>query len=232
MFLSDEQESAVITEEPRVLVAASAGSGKTTVIAERIKFLLNKGIEPKKIFAITYTNMAAQEMQERVENPFVFIGTIHSLANKILLINGIDTSKIIEEKSFDELLKITADRNIDLPEIEHLLVDEFQDISDEEDLFIMDTLQAKNIFVVGDSCQAIYGFKGGNYRNFIRMVNSRHVMVYNLTNNYRNSKRILSYANQYLDNISDIYRVNSNTTRKEKGDIQTFDYNLQKIYLF
>ena len=91
-------------------------------------------------------------MLERIDYP-IFIGTIHSLANKILQTNGVDTSQTIQDESFDELLEMTKRRHIEMPKITHLLVDELQDIADVEFDFIINTLRAQNLYFVGDSCQ-------------------------------------------------------------------------------
>lgn len=153
MELDKEQKAAVETKKKKVIVASSAGSGKTRVITERLKFLLDNGEDPSKVFAITYTNAAAQEMRNRVGNSEVFIGTIHSLANRILLLNGIDTSDCLEEKEFDRLFELVKNKKISLPIVNHLLIDEFQDICKNEYEFTMEILKPKNFFVVGDSCQ-------------------------------------------------------------------------------
>ena len=58
--LNQQQKEIVYTKEPFVLVAAAAGSGKTACLIERIKFLLSQGYEGKNIYAITYTNAAAE----------------------------------------------------------------------------------------------------------------------------------------------------------------------------
>lgn len=153
MELDKEQKAAVETKKRNVLVAAGAGSGKTRVITERLKFLLDNGADPSKVFAITYTNAAAQEMRNRVGNSEVFIGTIHSLANRILLLNGIDTSEYLDDEEFDKLFEMTKKESVKLPEVEHLLIDEFQDICENEYEFTMETLKPRNFFVVGDSRQ-------------------------------------------------------------------------------
>ena len=84
MNLNDKQKLAVESEENYIRVVAGAGSGKTSVLTQRIKRLLEKGANPKSILAITFTNKAANEMKQRVGNDDVLISTIHSLCVKIL----------------------------------------------------------------------------------------------------------------------------------------------------
>jgi len=87
-MLDEKQKEVVESKEPNILVVAGAGSGKTLCLTERIKYLLNTDVAPSGIVAITFTNMAAEEMKERLANVNgigdCFIGTIHSFANKIL----------------------------------------------------------------------------------------------------------------------------------------------------
>ena len=86
--LNKEQKEAVMHIDGPLLVMAGAGSGKTKVLTTRIVNLINEGVDPYNILAITFTNKAAKEMRERVYNMVgevdSFIGTFHSLGVRII----------------------------------------------------------------------------------------------------------------------------------------------------
>ena len=88
--LNKAQQEAVIAENSRLLVLAGAGSGKTRVLVHRIAHLLQLGARPYEILAVTFTNKAAHEMRQRVEDLTgintrpLWIGTFHGLAFRFL----------------------------------------------------------------------------------------------------------------------------------------------------
>lgn len=92
--LNNRQLEAVEYFDSSLLVLAGAGSGKTKVLTTKIAYaILEKNISENNILAITFTNKAAKEMKERIENIFkkdissIWVGTFHSICSKILRYN-------------------------------------------------------------------------------------------------------------------------------------------------
>ena len=89
--LNERQREAVLEDKGAILVLAGAGSGKTKVLTSRIVELIQKGASPNDILAVTFTNKAAREMQERLSSYLgenivkrMWVGTFHSICGRIL----------------------------------------------------------------------------------------------------------------------------------------------------
>ncbi|MBQ7789773.1 MAG: UvrD-helicase domain-containing protein [Bacilli bacterium] len=135
MTLNDKQREAVLHMEGPCLVLAGAGSGKTRVLTERIVNLINEGVSPYNILAITFTNKAAKEMRSRVEEKLddignsIFIGTFHSFGLRILRENYLEIGynsniTILDTDDTKSLIKrILKEENLDPKEfdIKHII---------------------------------------------------------------------------------------------------------------
>lgn len=89
--LNPQQQAGVQTTEGPILIVAGAGSGKTKVLVTKVAYLISvKNISPGRILAVTFTNKAAKEMKDRLENLMEFdprgmwIGTFHAICGRIL----------------------------------------------------------------------------------------------------------------------------------------------------
>jgi len=312
MLKLDKQQEAIVTSNAKnMLVVAGAGSGKTRVLTERVKHLLDNGIMPHNIVAITFTNLAAEELKDRLKAVpavgDVFIGTIHSFANRIYKNSGVPYSLLTEESeqliyeeilnkdkykaltfkrwlqfldlkkkadagridesapyeflnpsernvlykcvpdvqaimkrdniiTFDELIEhATAYYESLNASIEHLLVDELQDIGTNEYKFIR-ALNAENYFFVGDDWQAIYGFKGGNVDIFKSLAKNKDFVTYYLNNNYRNCQAIVDLGLRVINQVKDkidktvavINDAEGHVTTQSKSQMERIVTMLQK----
>lgn len=93
--LNPSQREAVLCIDAPSLVIAGAGSGKTRVLTYKIAYLLEQGMEPWNILALTFTNKAAREMRERIATlvspekaASLWMGTFHSIFARILRVEG------------------------------------------------------------------------------------------------------------------------------------------------
>ncbi|MFA5691975.1 MAG: ATP-dependent helicase [Acholeplasmataceae bacterium] len=110
--LNKDQQKIVKSPDKNIFLLAGAGSGKTRVIVERIKYLINHNIKPASILCITFTNKSSKEMKKRISNQEVSVFTFHSYCYSIL--KEIKEFKIFEfnnEFTENEILQITNYKN-------------------------------------------------------------------------------------------------------------------------
>ena len=297
--LNKEQKEAVLNIDGPMLVLAGAGSGKTKVLTTKIAYLIEQGIDPTSILAITFTNKAANEMKSRVEGMLgidsnrIQISTFHSFGLSIIkrhydklgyksnftIVDSDDVlstiKRILKDMNLDpkfyppktirnkissaknELMtpdelskfsnseldevtvnvyreyqnKLMVNNSLDFDDLlmlpiilfkenpsvlayyqeryKYILIDEYQDTNEVQyKLSKMLSAKYKNICVVGDPDQSIYGFRGSNYRNILNFEKDyKNTKTILLEQNYRSTKNILGAANSIIKN---------NKNRKEK----------------
>lgn len=286
-FLNENQQKAVVHKEGPMLVLAGAGSGKTSVLTNRIAYLIEEGVSPANILAITFTNKAAREMKERVtkligaDARYIQISTFHSFGLKILkenyeflgydknfvILDSDDTLTVVKKlmkdlnmnpkyynarelrskissaknelitpekfkkQEYDEKIvtlykkycqKLKAGNSVDFDDLlilpiklfeispsilnsyqeryKYILIDEYQDTNEAQYVFSkMISKKYRNIFVVGDNDQAIYAFRGANYKNILNFEKDYpDCKTILLEENYRSTKTILNAANSVI----------------------------------
>ena len=217
MEFTNVQRQIITTDKPKVLVLSSAASGKSAVIVERIRWLLEQGVDTSKIVAITFTNNAASVMYERLGYPNgLFIGTVHSYCNYLLRGGAVDTSHILNEERFDDLFDEIKKNPDCIKEVEHLLLDEAQD-STEAQFEFFELINPKNYMYVGDIKQSIYGFAGAYPQYLIDTWFKDDVTVYQMRQNFRNMPDILHFAKKFLFRLGPNYEDDSISMRDSDG---------------
>ncbi len=108
--LNDEQTQAVLHTEGPLLIVAGAGTGKTTVITRRIAWLIEQGLaKPEELLALTFTEKAASEMEERVDILLLYgyadlqISTFHAFCERLLRTHGAEIGLSRDFKLLPEL---------------------------------------------------------------------------------------------------------------------------------
>jgi len=125
--LNPAQREAVVNYESPSLIIAGAGSGKTRVLTSRIAYMIEQGVDPARIMALTFTNKAAEQMRSRIAEMLpdgrsrrIRMGTFHSVFSRILRENadriGYPDSYTIYEPSDCKNLIKTIVREMDLPD--------------------------------------------------------------------------------------------------------------------
>ena len=230
MELSKIQKEIVEAKEPYILVNSCAGSGKTRCLVHRLQYLLNIGVAPSKIVTITFTNAAAEEILDRIARPQgLFVGTIHSYANQLLLMGGVDTSDILDKEQFDKLFSRIKKHPDCIKEVEYLLLDEGQDSTAQQFEFALETVNPKNWMIFSDHRQSIYRFSGATPEYILNLMESPEVTTYELTENYRNAPEILQYAKNGIRTLGKDYEDYSVPMSKFHGRVIDVPYSGEGI---
>lgn len=199
-MLSEPQKKIVNATDKNILCLASAGTGKTTTLTQRIEHLVETGVDPTKIVAFTFTNEAANEMRRRLSEKCkdVFVGTIHAYAAIICGRAGIDVAALVLKEKFDDIIikAYEADMTYYLP-VEHLLLDEVQDTSEKQYNFVK-KIPAINRFYAGDFRQQIYSFRLKDPDFIFNELENTTFKTYHLIDNYRSPQNIIDFGERFI----------------------------------
>lgn len=117
MTLSPEQYAAVHATEKHVVVASVAGSGKSRVIVERIKWLISQGVPAQKVAMVTFTVAGAMEIQKRLDGvKLSYCGTLHGMLLKALrhsphLVGYSAQPSVLSEEAAEKLMEEAAEES-------------------------------------------------------------------------------------------------------------------------
>lgn len=205
-------------------IIACAGSGKTTTILCRIKYLIDKGVKPWQIMLTTFNVDAAENMRMRICELFgfkvnVYIGTIDALAYRFYNAYFKRPDFIGVTEYCTEFLKFLisdSEKATKLKNrIEYVFFDEFQDCNDVQFEIIKEFAKTARVTVIGDDAQNIYQWRGSNmdfilnFENYISCIDNPKInnitkcKVLTLKNNFRSTPEIINLANASIKNNSD-----------------------------
>lgn len=236
--LENNEDQKCIYEQPtnkNVNVLAGPGAGKTHVLTLRCARLIYKEhVDPSHLLVLAYNRAVVVELRNRLNNLFTKLGmsriahqlnvyTFHALAKKCLgkKLDGIST-EMWEYEFFNYLSKHVKDFKARFPNIEYVLVDEFQDITTvrlDSLLRIHHIFRNAKFFTIGDINQSIYGFDRVPKNNFGRKVmlqpeqyaevldprpyykkldSEIHPEQLSMFTNYRSYQKILDKASEFI----------------------------------
>lgn len=216
--LNKEQMGVVYDQiHTNMLVLASAGSGKTTTIICRIKYLIDQGIDPRSIILTTFTRDATNDMKKKLDTMFGFkipieVGTIDSISKRNIIKYGkasLDNTVNVSEYGirFLRFLQSDPNRMEYLSQKKYMFVDEFQDINDVQSDIITEFYKVGvKIIAVGDDSQNIYSFRGSNIEHILTFSKKyNNVSIHTLIRNYRSTPEIIKFANESIE--KNIYQI-------------------------
>lgn len=229
MELSQLQTNILNAPYNKIVVNSAAASGKTALLIEKVRQILRSNVNPREVAVITFTNMAAGELKYRLGSDYkdgMFIGTIHSLANQMLVRGGIATAKILEDEKFDKLFPLIKKNPQCIWPIEWLLLDESQDSDPKQFEFIFEMIKPRCFFVVGDLRQCIYRWHGSDPRLLRDLSRLPDVHTFSMNENHRNGSNILTYAKGFLRRIA---QSDDSITKRIGGTVRECTYSPQAI---
>lgn len=162
--LDTQQRTAIVTTEDNTLVVSSAGSGKTSTIVGKVRYLVErKGIKPEEILVVTYTRKAASELRERMDIPGITSSTFHKHAMDTLgLLTGSKPTIVAEDvlpNIIDKLIRTDKEflKSFNKLESEYfnLAKDDHEYQSSEERMLDIQRFGLRSPYKDGDSNQKI-----------------------------------------------------------------------------
>ena len=209
----NKQQSEVVYEDlnKNILIIACAGSGKTTTILCRIKYLIDNGVSPSSIILTTFTRDATNDMKTKLNlmfgyTPDIEVGTIDSISLRNLRRYGnIDMKSNISVSEYSikflRFLRTHENKSQYLEQKKYLFVDEFQDINDiQSDIITEYYNSGVKVIAVGDDAQNIYSFRGSNITHILTFDEKyENVAKHKLIKNYRSTPEIINLANESIE---------------------------------
>ena len=231
--LSEEQYQIIISDiKQNIRIIAASGSGKTSTIICRIKYLIDQQVDPERILVTTFNVESAESIKNKLIELFGFlpkvcVGTIDSIACKYYYRYFKQNFNVGISEYATYLLKYLRSEGNTISSIyQYIFFDEFQDVNETQ-------FQILNCFynygcyqtVIGDDSQNIYSFRGSNIKYILNLEQHfKNLKTYKLVNNYRSTPEIIYLANDSIKFNTEQIQKEMIPTKKSIGFIPVVKY--------
>ena len=222
-----------------IVVTAGPGSGKTRVLVHKLaSLLLLEDVKHEQLLMVTFSRAAVTEFKQRLFElignaaAFVEIKTFHSYCFDLLGKVG-DLDKA--ENIVSDAARMIKDGEVELGRITKtvVVIDEAQDM-DKSEYALIEALMERNedmrVIAVGDDDQNIYSFRGSDSRYLRSFITEKNAVKYELVENYRSCRAVVSLANAFAETITERMKLNPIVSMSEsEGEVRLFRYKSRNI---
>lgn len=239
--LSEKQKEIISDKESRcIVVAAGPGSGKTRVLVHKLaSLLLLEDVKHEQLLMLTFSRAAATEFKQRLIEligeaaHYVEIKTFHSYSFDLLgRIGNLDDVKDVVARAADMINQGEVEPNKIGKTV--LVIDEAQDMSAEEYNLVkalMSNNEEMRVIAVGDDDQNIFEFRGSDSQYLYQLSQEPDSRFIEMTENYRSSQHVVSFANSFAYIISKRMKSTSIVSiREEEGWVEINHYVSKYMY--
>lgn len=208
--LSPTQLKIINDSEPKIVVAAGPGSGKTRVLVHKLaSLLLMEDVKHEQLLMLTFSRAAATEFKKRLLKlignaaNYIEIKTFHSYCFDLLgKVGSLEKSAVILKKAIEKIKSKEVEASRITKSV--LVIDESQDM-DEDEYNLINALMEQNeemrVIAVGDDDQNIYEFRGASAKFLEQFIQVNKAVKHELVENYRSKSNIVEFTNQFVTRI-------------------------------
>ncbi len=208
--LSPTQLKIINDSEPKIVVAAGPGSGKTRVLVHKLaSLLLMEDVKHEQLLMLTFSRAAATEFKKRLLKlignaaNYIEIKTFHSYCFDLLgKVGSLEKSAVILKKAIEKIKSKEVEASRITKSV--LVIDESQDM-DEDEYNLINALMEQNeemrVIAVGDDDQNIYEFRGASAKFLEQFIQVNKAVKHELVEYYRSKSNIVEFTNQFVTRI-------------------------------
>lgn len=229
--LSERQTEIINDDSSKVIVvAAGPGSGKTMILSHKLaSLMLMEDVKHEQLLMLTFSRAAAMEFKTRLIElignaaHFIEIKTFHSYCFDLLgRIGNLEKAENVVRDAAQMIL----DGDVEPDRITKtvLVLDEAQDMNEDEYKLVcalMNRNEYMRVIAVGDDDQNIFEFRGSNSKYMAALLQLPDARKYELTENFRSSKKVIEFANEFVKQISKRMKTEEiHPVKEEDGTVQ------------